>query len=248
MRRPPSPVVLVVLVLLALEETTGALVGRFRPPVAGAHHVGAYVARDNEVSANFKQIKFSLQAGRFDVAMQLFERGALRKEMLEKSATLPAGLEAGTRAALRDKNPLEVDRQLMLFFAALSRDLAHDADRQLAQAGAPEARCLAGERFLEAIWRYYNLIDFAVSSRSSKTSVEVRLAFDEAESLVKSPATPAASGPCARTRTGSGWSWWSSWWRPDPPAPDKMREPFQRIARALADLIQMSSTSARRNP
>ena len=28
-------------------------------PAAG-HHVGAYVPRDNEVSANFKQLKFSI--------------------------------------------------------------------------------------------------------------------------------------------------------------------------------------------
>src|SRR4029450_9226856 len=70
-----------------------------RPAVA--HHVGAYTARDNDVSVNFKQVKFSIQAGKFDVAQRLFEDGALRREMKQRSATLPAGLEASTRAALK---------------------------------------------------------------------------------------------------------------------------------------------------
>ena len=39
---------------------------------AAAHHVGVYVPRDNEVSANFKQIKFALQARKLDVALRLF--------------------------------------------------------------------------------------------------------------------------------------------------------------------------------
>ena len=51
-----------------------AIAGR---PIA-AHHVGTYVPSDNEISANFKQIKFSIQAGKFDVARRLFETGAVR--------------------------------------------------------------------------------------------------------------------------------------------------------------------------
>src|SRR5262249_61699061 len=47
---------------------------------AVAHHIGAYTARDNDVSVNFKQVKFSVQAGRFDVARRLFEDGAVRRE------------------------------------------------------------------------------------------------------------------------------------------------------------------------
>ena len=68
---------------------------------AVAHHVGAYTPRDNEITTNFKQIKFSLQARKFDVALRLFDDGALRAAMREKAATLPAGLETGTRAALQ---------------------------------------------------------------------------------------------------------------------------------------------------
>ncbi len=188
---------------------------------AAAHHVGTYTPKDNEITTNFKQVKFSVQAKKFDVALRLFEQGALRAEMRAKAATLPPGLEGATRAALQARDALEVERQLMLFFAALARELALEADRQLADPKlALAARTQTGQRFLEAIWRYYNLVDFAVSSRDSKTSAAVRLAFDEAEGYAKRVSAPGA---------------------------DKLREPLRRIARVLADLIQTSSTPARRN-
>ena len=188
---------------------------------AAAHHVGTYTPRDNEITTNFKQVKFSVQAKKFDVALRLFERGALRAEMREKAATLPPGLEIATRAALQAGDAAEVERQLMLFFAALARELALEADRQLADPKLSlQTRTATGQRFLEAIWRYYNLVDFAVSSRDSKTSVAVRLAFDEAEGYVKSASALGA---------------------------DKLREPLRRLAQVLTDLIQTSSTSARRN-
>jgi hypothetical protein len=192
---------------------------------AAAHHVGAYVPRDNAVTTNFKQIKFSVQAKRFDVALQLFEAGAVRTEMRAQAATLPSGLEDGTRAALRASDGLEAERRLMIFFAALARDLAVEADRRLGEPGVtPETRAATGRKFLEAIWRYYNLVDFAVAIRDSKSSVAVRLAFDEAEGYVK-PATGGAA--------------------PDDPA--KARQPIQRIAQVLSTLIETSSTSARRS-
>ena len=59
MIRPPT-----VLAVLALLLTISADVR--------AHHVGAYVPRDNDVSANFKQIKFSAQAQKFAVALTLY--------------------------------------------------------------------------------------------------------------------------------------------------------------------------------
>jgi hypothetical protein len=186
--------------------------------------VGTYTPRDNELTTNFKQVKFSVQARKFDVALRLFERGALRAAMREQARTLPAGLEAETRAALRAGDGPEVERLLMVFFAALARDLALEADRQLADpALAPEARAAAGQRFLEAIWRYYNLIDFAVSTRDNKTSVAMRLAFDEAEGYTKA--------------TGGAVS---------APDPSRLREPLRRMAQILSHLIETSSTPARR--
>jgi hypothetical protein len=191
---------------------------------ATAHHVGAYVPKDNAVTTNFKQVKFSVQAKKFDVALQLFEAGALRAEMRAHNATLPAGLEEGTRAALKAGDGAEVERRLMLFFAALARDLAREADRHLTDGAATAAsRAATGRKFLEAIWRYYNLVDFAVSVRDNKTSVAVRLAFDEAETYVK----PTAAGA--------------------PVDPGRLRQPFQRIANVLSTLVEASSTQARRD-
>ena len=86
------------------------------------------------------------------------------------------------------------------------------ADPQLSH----DARAAIGARFLEAIWRYYNLVDFAVAQRDDKTSVAVRLAFDEAAGYAKGTAAPAG-----------------------------LREPLARIAQVLSVLIE-SSTPARR--
>jgi len=184
---------------------------------AAAHHVGTYVPKDNEITTNFKQIKFSVQAGKFDVAHRLFETGALRTDMSARAASLPPRLEAGLRDALQSRDGGEVERRLMVFFAALARDLALEAERRLADLTlSRDARTAIGQRFLEAIWRYYNLVDFAVARRDDRTSVVIRLAFDEATGYAKSIA-----------------------------APDKLREPLTRIAQALSAFID-ASTPARR--
>ena len=176
---------------------------------ARAHHVGAYVPRDNEVSANFKQLKFSLQARKFDVAARLFEDGALKRALRARAATLPSGLEASIGGALRAGDARTAETGLMIFFAALIRELSVEADAMLADTRAPaETRVASANRFLEAIWRYYNLVDFAVSERDPKAAAAVRLAFDDAEGAA----------------------------RATPPAPDRLREPLQRIARVLAEL------------
>jgi hypothetical protein len=207
---------------------------------AVAHHVGAYVPRDNEVSANFKQIKFSIQAGKLDVASRLFETGAVRAEMRAQSGRLPAGLEEATRAALKAADGRGAERTLMIFFAALARDLAREADRRLADGREPaESRLADGRKFLEAMWRYYNLVDFAVTESDSKAGVVIRLAFDEADSYVRDPAAGAAS--TADAKAGAG--------RPAAtPDPAKLREPLRRIAQTLSGLIDTSSTSPRRAP
>jgi len=138
---------------------------------------------------------------------------------------LPPGLEDGTRAALAAGDGPEVERRLMIFFAALSRDLALEADRRIARPDATaDARVDTGKKFLEAIWRYYNLVDFAVATRDNKASVAVRLAFDDAETYVK----PATGGTA-------------------PVDPVGLRKPLQRIAQVLSTLIESSSTPPRRN-
>ena len=205
---------------------------------AGAHHVGAYVPRDNEISANFKQIKFAIQARKFDVAQRLFESGAVRAEMRVQAARLPVGLEEATRAALAAGDGPRGERCLMMFFAALIRDLALEADRRLAGTEeAAAARVAAGQKFLEAIWRYYNLVDFAVSQYDPKAAVAVRLAFDEAQGYARGgPAAVGGNvGPESRLRGGAM----------EAPDPEKMREPLQRMVRTLSGLIEAPTTARR---
>jgi hypothetical protein len=209
---------------------------------AAAHHVGVYVPRDNEVSANFKQIKFALQARKFDVALRLFDNGALRAEMRARAADLPAGLEAATRGAIAAGDAPATERWLMVFFAALARDLAREADRRLADTGeSAEARGASGRKFLEAITRYYSLIDFAVTQHDSRTGVAVRLALDDAEGYAKGFGAPPAGVPGSTLKGTTG--------QPvATPDPAKMREALQRIAQTLSRLIETSSASTRRIP
>jgi len=205
------------------------------PGPAAAHHVGTYVARDNEISANFKQLKFAIQARRFDVAGRLFEAGALRTELRARAAGLPAGLESTIREGLRAQDAARAERGLMIFFVALARDLATDADRRLARPAAREARLAAGRKFLEAVWRYYNLVDFAVSQHDPKAAVAVRLAFDDAEGYAGASAAPAAAAdPGAARRPPAA-----------PADPERLRGALQRIARILTGVVEASSTSRR---
>jgi hypothetical protein len=158
---------------------------------AAAHHTGVYAPKDNAITTNFRDVKFAVQAGKFDVALRRFDDGALRAEMRARAASLPAGLESRTRAALQARDAAAVEQSLMIFFIALAHDLAREADRQLA--AAPAAPAATAQRFLEAIWRYYNLVDFAVGQRHPATSTAMRLAYDEAESAVRAkPAADAA--------------------------------------------------------
>lgn len=193
-----------------------ALVAALLSGPAAAHHVGAWSPRDNEISANFKQVKFSIQAGRFEVARRLYQDGALRRELRARTATLPPGLDERITGALARGDGRAAEDGLMVFFAALVRDLALEAGRQVSAAGeSAEARAAAGRRFLEAIWRYYNLVDFAVTQRDARAATTVRLAFDEAETLAKGP------------------------------APERLREPLGRIAQALAGVIEASVQTRR---
>jgi hypothetical protein len=206
MRRGHVSVVFVLTVLYGFAVATPVL----------AHHVGAYTPRDNDVSANFKQIKFSLQAGKMDVALRLFMEGALRREMTKHAATLPGGLETAVEGALRRGDRTDSERGLVAFLAALARDLALEADRQLGAPTAPgPARMAAGRRFLEAIWRYYGLIDFAVSQTDPKAAVAIRLAYDEADGAAKTP------------------------------DPGKLRPPLRRMAQTLDGIVATSATARR---
>jgi hypothetical protein len=185
---------------------------------AAAHHTGVYTPKDNAITANFKQVKFSVQAGKFDVALRLYDDGPLRAEMRARATALPPGLEGRTRAALVARDAGEAERGFMLFFVALARDLALEADRQIG-AGAPTAA--VAPRFLEAIWRYYNLADFAVGQHDPRGSVAMRLAYDDAESVARPGSTA--------------------------PDPARVRASFKRIAQVLSGLIDTTTTPVRRD-
>jgi hypothetical protein len=210
-------------------------------PAAG-HHVGVYVPRDNEVSTNFKQLKFAIQARRFEVAARLFETGALRKDLRARAASLPPGLEDDIRTGLRAQDAATAERGLVVFVVALARDLAREAERQLGQpAAAREARLAAGQKFLEAIWRYYNLVDFAVSQHDPKAAVAMRLAFDDAEGYARTAPAPAgAGGPAPAAASAPA--------RPSAPTaadPDRLRAVLGQMAQILTGVIETSSTARR---
>ena len=200
-------------------RVAGALLGMiFLTAPAAAHHTGVYTPKDNAITENFKQVKFSAQAGKFDVALRLYDAGPLRAEMQARATALPEGLEARTRAALLARDAAEAERGLATFFVALARDLALEADRQLAAGAAPAA---VGPRFLEAIWRYYNLADFVIGQRDARASVAMRLAYDDAETLAR----PASGAPDAA----------------------RLRASFGRLAQILANVIQTTTPFVRRD-
>lgn len=194
--------------LVALAVTLGAA------SAASAHHVGTVVPKDTEVSANFKQLKSSIQAGKFDAALKLFTEGALRAEMVKLERRLPAGQEEQLRAALKAKDARGAEARLLVFMLFMARDLAREAERRIADGKVPEAvRAAQVWKLLEAVWRYYNLVDFAVYERDVKAALGMRLAFDDAESAVcaeraappKARGSPAPAGGelCQAVRTAS---------------------------------------------
>jgi hypothetical protein len=219
----------------ALSLTTALAAGP-----AGAHHVGVYTARDNEVSQNFKQLKAALGARKHDVALQLFDNGAVRRAMGSDAARLPAGLEARTREALRAGDAAQAEALIVALVAALAREMAVEAAAQARVTGTPaDARRTAATRFIEAIWRYWNLIDYAVSQREPKAAVAIRLAFDEVEGLAKTSAAPVAANPCSGRRPAA----------PRPAAdPAALAAPFTRIGEHLASVVQTLASPTRRTP
>lgn len=76
-------------------------------PVA-AHHVGVFIPKDDDITKNFKDIKFASQAGRFDVALKLFDDGIVHAtiEKHEKSSWHRARISASLYVLRElDRNP-----------------------------------------------------------------------------------------------------------------------------------------------
>jgi len=157
--------------------------GSFAP--AGAHHVGVFTPKDDDITKNFKEIKFASQAGRFDVALKLFDEGVVHDTMEKFEKELPPGLEDGLRAALKAQNLPAVELRLALFLAFVTKARVLSASGKLRdQTLPPEQRRAQARKLLNAAWRYYNLADFVISRQDPKASVALRMAFEDAQTYL----------------------------------------------------------------
>lgn len=153
----------------------------------GAHHVGVFIPKDDNITKNFKDIKFASQAGRFDVALKLFDDGIVHATMEKHEKSLPGGLEDGFRASLRAKDLPGVELRLTIFLAFLTKERVRDAMTRLQNPGlASELRREHARKLLDAAWRYYNLADFAISRQDPKASAALRMAFEDAYTFLGS--------------------------------------------------------------
>ena len=169
--------------------------------LAPAHHVGVFTPKDTDITLNFKQIKASAQAGRFDVAVKLFDDGILHDTMEKYEKNLPPGLEDGLRAALKAKDLPGVELRLSIFLAFLTKERVRDALTKLHDPGiSRELRWEQVRKILNAAWRYYNLADFVIMQLNAKASVALRMAFEDAQSylggMMVDPMWAAGSNPC----------------------------------------------------
>jgi hypothetical protein len=201
----------------ALAIVAGVLLSGSLSGPAGAHHVGAFTPKDDELTKNFKDIKYASQAGRFDVALKLFDAGAVHATMERFEADLPRGLEDGLRAALKADDLGGVESRLARFLAFLTRERVRTALARLRESrGSPADRRERARKLLDAAWRYYNLVDFAISKSDPKASVTVRMAFEDAQTFLggtKGDLTGATSRNATSTST-----------------PGKARDPLSRDA------------------
>jgi hypothetical protein len=189
----------------------GVLLGVSALAPAAAHHVGVFTPRDDDITKNFKEIKFASQAGRFDVALRLFDEGVVHATMERFEKQLPAGLEDGLRAALKTKSLPGVELRLALFLAFMTRERVRSADAKLQEPGVePEQRREQARKILTAAWRYYNLADFVFSRQNPKAAVALRMAFEDAQSYLggtlADPMWAPGANPCSPrpVKTGVG--------------------------------------------
>lgn len=152
---------------------------------ATAHHVGTFIPKDDDITKNVKDIRAATAAGRFDLAVRLFDDGIVHGTMEKQEKRLPRGLEDGLRAALRRGNLPGVDLRLAIFLAFLTDERLADALARLAAADVPaERRRDQARKLINAAWRYYNLADFVVSAQDARTGVALRMGFEDAQTFL----------------------------------------------------------------
>ncbi len=159
---------------------TGLLNVSLLAPV-GAHHVGVFTPKDDDITKNFKEIKFAGRAGRFDVSLKLFDDGIVHATMEKHEKSLPRGLEDGLRAALKAQDLPGTELRLTIFLAFLTRERIRDAMAKLQDPGlSPEQRPEHARKILNAAWRYYNLADFVITMQDPKAAATLRIGFEDA--------------------------------------------------------------------
>lgn len=188
----------------ALPTLVGLVVCVGSLSVANAHHVGVFTPKDDSITKNFKDIKFASQAGRFDVALTLFDDGVVHETMEKFEKALPPGLEDGLRTALKGQNLPGVELRLALFLAFMTGDRIRSAMEKLEdQRLEPEQRREQARKLVNAAWRYYNLADFVISRQDPKASVILRTSFEDAQTFLGSTLA-GADGTAAVTPQRGG--------------------------------------------
>jgi hypothetical protein len=169
----------------ALGVATLVLALGLAAPPADGHHVGVFIPRDDDVTTNVKQIRYAAEAGRWDLALRLFDDGIVHATMEKREKELPHGLEDGLRAALRGRDGPGAELRLAIVLGFLTRERLADARQRLrASGGSPERRRDQARKLLNAAWRYYNLADFVVSARDARAGVAVRMGFEDAQTFL----------------------------------------------------------------
>ena len=219
-----------------------------------AHHVGVFTPKDTDLTANFKQIKASAQAGRFDVAVKLFDDGILHDTMEKYEKSLPPGLEDGLRASLKAKDLPGAELRLSIFLAFLTKERVGDAVARLRDPGMSAGqRWEQARKVLNAAWRYYNLADFVISKQNAKAAVALRMAFEDAQTylggMIVDPMWAAGSNPCnPRPERKPGEPVGASGVNSKPVAPDEQKAlaALALMERTLAEIIGEGALVARK--
>ncbi len=155
------------------------------PSPVAAHHVGAFVPKDDDVTRNVKEIRFAAEARRPELAVRLFDEGNAHATMEKEEKRLPRGLEDGLRAALRQQDLPGTELRLAIFLTFLTRERLRDARARIHRPDLPpERRREQTRKLINAAWRYYNLADFAVSAQDARTGVGLRMGFEDAQTYL----------------------------------------------------------------
>jgi hypothetical protein len=166
-----------------------------------AHHLGAIVPRDDEVTVAYKRVRGLLKEGRFDLAARECEGTPLGLRLAEASRGGPPDVRGEVMDALARRDAPGTERALLRFFLVVVRNLGGEALRRVNDPGlAQRAQAEQALKLLAAGWRYYNLVDYTLYQRDVKAALRVRLAFEDAEFALGGSRAPQAryDGTAAR--------------------------------------------------